>query len=76
MSSVFWWRPFVPVFENLGGKVSLVDDVLSFFEHEIFPTTSLDESSIEFAFQTDRNYYIDLRQMYFALKLKFIKGQC
>ena len=56
---------------NLGGKVPLVDDVLSSHEQEMYPTTSLDEKCIKFEFQTDRNYYVDLRQTYLALKLKF-----
>ena len=41
---------------NLGGKVPVVDDVLSSHEQQIYPTTSLDENSIEFELQTDRNY--------------------
>ena len=61
------------VSRNLGGKVSVVDDVLSSHEREIYPTTSLDENCIEFEFQTDRNYYVDLRQTYLALKLKLVK---
>ena len=60
---------------NPGGKVSVVDDVLSSHEHEIYPTTSLVENCIEFEFQTDRNYYVDLRQTYLAFKLKLVKGR-
>ena len=60
---------------NLGGKVPVVDDVLSSHQQEIYPTTSLDENCIEFEFQTDRNYYVDLRQSFLALKLKFVKGR-
>ena len=60
---------------NLGGKVPIVDDVLSSHEQEIYPTTSLDENCIEFEFQTNRNYYVDLRQSFLALKLKFVKGR-
>ena len=60
---------------NLEGKVPVVDDVLSSHEQEIYPTTSLDENCIELEFQTDRNYYVDLRQMYLALKLKPLRGR-
>ena len=70
----FRYQPFVPVCANLGGKVPFVDDVLSSHEQEIYPTTSLDENCIEFDFQTDRSYYVDLRQSSLALKLKFVKG--
>ena len=53
-------------------RVPVVDDVLSSQEQEIYPTTSLDENSIEFEVQTDRNVYVYLRQTYLALKLKLI----
>ena len=59
----------------LGGKVPIVDDVLSSQEQEIYPYTSLDENCIEFEFQTDRNYYVELRQSFLALKLIFVKGR-
>ena len=60
MSNVFQYQPFVAVSGNLGGEVPIVDDVLSSHEQEIYPTTSLDETCIEFEFQTDWNYYVDL----------------
>ena len=50
----FRYQPFVAVSDSVGGKVPVVDDVLSSHEQQI-PTTSLDENSIEFEFQTDRN---------------------
>ena len=59
---------------NLGGKVPIVDDVLSSHEQKNYPITSLDENFIEFELQTDRIYYVDLRQSFLALKLKLIKG--
>ena len=60
---------------NLGGKVPIVYNVLSSQEQKDYPTTSLDENCIEFEFQTDRNYYVDLRQSFLALKLKFVRGR-
>ena len=74
MSNNFRYQPFVAVTGNLGGKVPVVDDVLSFHEQKIYPATLLDGNCIEFEFQTDRNYYVDLRQKYLALKLKLVKG--
>ena len=59
---------------NLGGKVPLVDDVLSSHKQEIYPKTSLDERCIEFEFRTERNYYVDLGQTYLALKLKLVRS--
>ena len=75
MSSNFWYQPLVAVSRNLGGKVPVVDDVLSSQEQEIYLTTSLDENCIVFEFQTDRNYYVDLGQTYLALKLKLVRGR-
>ena len=69
------YQPLVAVSGNLGGKVPIVDDVLSSHEQQIYPNTSLDEKSIEFEFQTDRNYYVDLRQSYLAPKVKLVKGR-
>ena len=60
---------------NLGGKVPIVDYVLSSHEQEKYPTTSIDENCIEVELQTDRNYYVDLRQSFLALKLKCVKGR-
>ena len=75
MSSNFRYQSFVVVSGNLGGKVPVVDDVLSSHEQEIYPTTSLDENCIEFEFQTDRNHYVDLRQRYLALKMKLVRDR-
>ena len=36
---------------------------------------SIDDNRIEFDFQTDRNFYVDLRQSFLALKLKIVKGR-
>ena len=71
----FRYQPSLAVSGNLAGKVPNVDDALSSHEHEIYPTTSLDEDCIESKFQTDRNSYVDLRQSFLALKLKFVKGR-
>ena len=59
---------------NLRGKVASVNDILSWHEQENCPTTSLDENCKRFEFQTDRSCYLDLRQPFLALKLKFVKG--
>ena len=75
ISSNFWYQHFVAVCGNLGGKVPVVDNVLSSHEQKIDITTSLDENCIEFEFQTDWNYYVDFRQTYLALKLKLVRGR-
>ncbi len=75
MTSKFRYQPFAAVSGNLGGNFPVVDDVLSSHEQETYPTTSLDEKCIEFEFQTDRNYYVDITQTYLALKLKLVRGR-
>ena len=70
--SNFRYQLFVAVSGCVGGKAPVVDDVLSSHEQQIYPT-SLDENSIEFEFQTDRNNYTDLRQTYLSLVLKLVK---
>ena len=75
MSSSFRFQPFVAGSRKPGGKIPVIDDVLSFHEEEIYPTTSLDEYCIVFEFQTDRNYYVGLRRTYLALKLKLVGGR-
>ena len=75
MSSNSRYQPFVAVSENLGGNVPVADVLLSSHEQEFYPTASLVENCIEFEFQIDRNYYVDLRQAYLALKLILVRGR-
>ena len=71
----FRYQTFVAVSGSLAGKNPIVDDVLSSQEQEIYPTTSHDENCRDFEFQTDRNFYVDLRLSFLALKFKFVKGR-
>ena len=48
---------------------------MSSHDIEIYPTNSLEENCIEVELPTGRNYYVDLRQTYLALILKFVKGR-
>ena len=57
---------------NVGGKFPVVDIVLASQEQEIHPNISLDENCIEFEFQMDPNYYVNFRQTYSVLRLKFV----
>ena len=71
---IFWYQTFVTVFGKLGEKLQVVDDVLLSHEQEIYPTTSLDEISREFDFQSDRKKYVDLIQVFLVSKLQFVNG--
>ena len=75
MSSNFLrYQPFVVVSGNLGKKVPAIDNPLSPHWQQIYPTTWFDENCTKFGFQTDRMFYLHLRQTYLALKLTFVKG--
>ena len=41
---------------------------ISSYTQEVFPSTSSDESSFEFEFETDRDLYLDLRDTNLSLK--------
>ena len=47
-------------------KVPVLETIMSSYTQEVFPSTSLDESSFEFEFETDRNLYLDMRDTILA----------
>ena len=53
-------------------------DTLQIFSgryQEVYPSTSLDESSIEFEFETDRSFYLDMRDFQLQIKVGLQKGR-
>ena len=56
-------------------KVRDMEKIMSSYTQEVFPSTSLDGSSIEFEFETDRNFYLDMRDNHLRLKLQIFKGR-
>ena len=56
-------------------SVQSLETFISFYIQEVFPSTSLDESSIEFEFETDRNLYLDMRDTHLILKLQLFNGR-
>ena len=54
-------------------KVSVLETIISSYTQEVFPSFSLDESSIEFEFETDRNLYLDMHYIHLSLKLQLFK---
>ena len=56
-------------------KVPVLETILSSYIQEVFPNTSLDESSIEFEFKTECNLYLDMRDTQLSLKLQLFKGR-
>ena len=60
-SSHFWYGAFSNSSFETFDKVPVLETIISSYPQEVFPSTSLDESSIEFEFETDRNLYLDMR---------------
>ena len=57
----FRYETFTNSFLEIFDKFPVLETIMSSYTQEVFPSTSLDESSIEFEFETDRNFYLDMR---------------
>ena len=53
------------IFDN----VLVLETIMSPYTQEVFPSTSLDESGIEFEFEKNGNLYLDMRDTRLSLKL-------
>ena len=53
----FWYGATTNSTLKVYDKVPVLETIISSYIQEVFPSTSLDESSIEFEFQTDRNFF-------------------
>ena len=49
--------------------------MISSYSQDFFPTISLDESSIEFQFETDLKLYSNMRDTHLSLRLQLSKGR-
>ena len=61
------------VYGSLGGKVPVADNFQSSHGQKFYPPTSHDKVYRDLEYQIDRNFYVDWRKNYFALKLKLVK---
>ena len=52
-----------------------METIISSYTQEVLPSISLDESSIEIEFETDRILYLDMRDTHLSLKLQLFKGR-
>ena len=59
---------------NLFEKVSVLEQIQWSNEQRTFPTNSLNEASIEFLLETDRNVFLDLQEVYLSLKVQLKNG--
>ena len=56
-------------------KIHVLEPIESSHVQEVYPSTSLDESSIEFEFETDRSIYLDMRDIHLQIKVGLQKGR-
>ena len=56
-------------------KIPVLEPIESSHIQEVYPSTSLDESSIEFEFETDRSIYLDMRDIHLQIKVGLQKGR-
>ena len=56
-------------------KIPVLEPIESSHVQEVYPITSLDESSIEFEFETDRSIYLDMRDIHLQIKVGLQKGR-
>ena len=73
--SHFWYGVFTNSSLEIFDKVPVLETIMSSYTQKVFPINSVDESSIEFEFETDRNIYLDMRDTYLSLKLQLFKGK-
>ena len=56
-------------------KIPVLESTESSHVQEKYNSTSLDESSIEFEFETDRSIYLDMRDIHLQIKVDLQKGR-
>ena len=56
-------------------KIPVLEPIESSHVQEVYPSTSLDESSIEFEFETDRSIYLHMRDIHLQIKVGLQKGR-
>ena len=56
-------------------KLPVLERIFSSYTQEVFPSYSVDESSFEFDFETDRNIYLDMRDIHLSFMLQVIEGK-
>ena len=73
--SRFRYGAFTSISLEVFDEVPGLETKISSYTQEVFPSTSLDKSSIEFEFETDHNLNLDIRNTHLSLKLQLFKGR-
>ena len=66
----FWYGAFTNSSLEIFDEIPVLETNRSSYKQEFFPSTSLDASSFELDFETNRNLYLDMRDTYLSLKLQ------
>ena len=69
-SSLCQYGAFTNFSLEIFDKVPVLETIMSSYAQEVFPSTSLDESSFEFEFEKDRNLYLYMRDSHLSFKLQ------
>ena len=56
-------------------KIPVLEPIESSHVQEVYPSTSLNESSIEFEFESDLSIYLDMRDIHLQIKVGLQKGR-
>ena len=56
-------------------KIPVLEPIESSHVQEVYPSNSLDESSLEFEFETGGSIYLDLRDIHLQIKVGLQKGK-
>ena len=72
-SSDFKYGAFTNSSLKIFDKVPVLETIISSYIQEVFPSTSLDESSIELEFEKDRNLFLNMHDTHLSLKLQLFK---
>ena len=56
-------------------KIPVLEPIASSHAQEVYPSTPLDESSIQFKFETDKSINLDMRDIHLQIKFGLQKGR-
>ena len=74
-STNFRYRHFTNSCLEIFVKIPVLEPIESCHIQEVYPSTSQDESSIEFEFETERSFYLDMRDIHLQIKVGLQKGR-
>ena len=74
--SHFRYRVFTNSSLEIFYEVPVLETIMSSYTQKVFPSFSLDESSIEFEFETFRNLFLDMHDTHLSLGLQLFNECC